>query len=78
MTVSEGTNILVGTDPEKILQATEDILAGKIKAACVPPLWDGRAAERIVEVLLKSLTREEATAAVLQQDLCSQESNFPT
>jgi UDP-N-acetylglucosamine 2-epimerase (non-hydrolysing) len=51
--ISEGTNLLIGTDPRKILTAAQDILAGRSKAGHVPPLWVGRAAERIVEVLLR-------------------------
>jgi UDP-N-acetylglucosamine 2-epimerase (non-hydrolysing) len=53
VTISEGINLLVGTDPRKILTATQDILAGRSKAGRVPPLWDGRAAERIVEILFR-------------------------
>jgi UDP-N-acetylglucosamine 2-epimerase (non-hydrolysing) len=52
VTVSQGTNLLVGTDPRNIIAAARDILAGKRKAGRVPPLWDGKAAERIVEVLI--------------------------
>jgi UDP-N-acetylglucosamine 2-epimerase (non-hydrolysing) len=53
ITISEGTNLLVGTDPRKILAAAHEILAGRSKAGRVPPLWDGKAAERIVEILLR-------------------------
>jgi UDP-N-acetylglucosamine 2-epimerase (non-hydrolysing) len=59
ITVSQGTNVLVGTDPAKILAATQDILDGKSKAGRIPPLWDGKAAERIVEILLRALPRRE-------------------
>jgi UDP-N-acetylglucosamine 2-epimerase (non-hydrolysing) len=52
VTVSQGTNLLVGTDPRNIIAAAGDILAGKRKAGRVPPLWDGKAAERIVEILI--------------------------
>ena len=52
VTVSQGTNLLVGTDPRNIMAAAGDILAGKRKAGRVPPLWDGKAAERIVEILI--------------------------
>lgn len=55
ITVSEGTNQIVGTDPAKILNSTRAILAGKTKAGRIPPLWDGRASERIVEVLLREI-----------------------
>jgi UDP-N-acetylglucosamine 2-epimerase (non-hydrolysing) len=53
ITISQGTNQLVGTDPRKILAAAEAVLAGKAKPGRIPPLWDGHAAERIVEVLLR-------------------------
>lgn len=52
ITVSEGTNQLVGQDSTKIVAAARQILAGKTKRGHVPRLWDGHAAERIVEILL--------------------------
>jgi len=57
VTISEGTNLLVGTDPAKIVAAARDVLAGKGKAGRIPPLWDGNAASRIVEVLLRAVPR---------------------
>jgi UDP-N-acetylglucosamine 2-epimerase (non-hydrolysing) len=53
ITISEGTNLLIGTDPAKILAAAQQVLAGKGKPGRIPPFWDGHAAERIVEVLLR-------------------------
>lgn len=53
-TVEMGTNYLVGTRPEAILEAAGEILAGKGKKGAVPPLWDGRAAERIARILLSN------------------------
>jgi UDP-N-acetylglucosamine 2-epimerase (non-hydrolysing) len=53
ITISEGTNQLIGTDPAKILAAAQQLLAGKGKPGRIPPFWDGHAAERIVEVLLR-------------------------
>jgi UDP-N-acetylglucosamine 2-epimerase (non-hydrolysing) len=53
VTIIEGTNILVGTDPERIVKEARRILAGETKAGQVPELWDGRAAERIVRILLE-------------------------
>jgi UDP-N-acetylglucosamine 2-epimerase (non-hydrolysing) len=64
VTISKGTNILVGTDPDKIRAAALDILAGKRKTGGIPPLWDGKAAERIVKVLLALVPRREATIVV--------------
>ncbi len=61
ITISEGTNLLVGTQPEKIVAAARKVLSGKSKAGRVPALWDGHAAERIVEILLRELPgRKEA------------------
>jgi UDP-N-acetylglucosamine 2-epimerase (non-hydrolysing) len=51
VTVSHGTNRIVGTDPARIV--AESLLALEQPPAPRerPPLWDGRAAERIVRVL---------------------------
>jgi UDP-N-acetylglucosamine 2-epimerase (non-hydrolysing) len=51
VTVEEGTNRLVGTDPAKIIAAGLDALAAPPAAGRVPQLWDGRAAARILDVL---------------------------
>ena len=51
VTVSHGTNTLVGTDSRHILDATSAVLGGKAKTGRVPELWDGRAAERIADIL---------------------------
>jgi UDP-N-acetylglucosamine 2-epimerase (non-hydrolysing) len=61
ITISEGTNLLVGTDPAKIVAAARGILAGKGKLGRIPPLWDGHAAKRIVEILLKVVPRTRAS-----------------
>ena len=52
ITVELGTNVVVGTDPQKIVNAAAAALngAGK-KIAQQPPLWDGRTSERILDVL---------------------------
>ena len=52
VTITEGTNILVGPYPDKIVAAAIDILNGNIKTGSIPKYWDGRAAERIVEIFL--------------------------
>src|ERR1700733_8698909 len=51
VTVTKGTNRIIGQDPEKMLAATKDILAGHEKKRQQPDLWDGHAAERIVQIL---------------------------
>ena len=51
ITVSEGTNILAGLDPARIVEIAQRVLADP-PAARRPELWDGHAGERIAEVLL--------------------------
>ena len=51
ITESMGTNVLLGLAPERIREAPELIARARERPHHVPPLWDGRAAERIVEVL---------------------------
>jgi UDP-N-acetylglucosamine 2-epimerase (non-hydrolysing) len=50
-TCTIGTNELLGTDPKAIKPAMETLFSGKWKKGGIPELWDGRAAERIVDVL---------------------------
>jgi UDP-N-acetylglucosamine 2-epimerase (non-hydrolysing) len=64
VTISQGTNLLVGTDPGKIVSAARDILAGNTKTGRIPPLWDGKAAERIVQILLQLVQRQPSSVAV--------------
>jgi UDP-N-acetylglucosamine 2-epimerase (non-hydrolysing) len=54
VTISMGTNRLVGVDPEKIRRAAFEVLNDRTSKEDkkIPPLWDGRAAERICDVLL--------------------------
>ena len=53
VTVEIGTNRLVGRDPARILAAYREVAQGGGSAGEIPPLWDGRAAHRIVDVLRK-------------------------
>jgi UDP-N-acetylglucosamine 2-epimerase (non-hydrolysing) len=50
-TCTVGTNELVGTDPKNVKPALERLMSGNWKKGAIPELWDGKAAERIVEVL---------------------------
>jgi UDP-N-acetylglucosamine 2-epimerase (non-hydrolysing) len=63
ITVDEGTNVLAGTDSRRIFACAKDILDGNAKAGRRPNLWDGRAAERIVEILATDLTQSNTIAA---------------
>jgi len=60
VTVSLGTNVLVGRNPDKLRSELSRVLAGKAKKGTVPPLWDGHAGERIA-ALLAGETRKAAS-----------------
>jgi UDP-N-acetylglucosamine 2-epimerase (non-hydrolysing) len=51
ITVAEGTNTLAGNDPARILAACDEILRNGGRAGRIPELWDGKASERIAEVM---------------------------
>jgi len=51
VTITHGTNVLAGTDGPGIRDAIARARAGRAAPASPPPLWDGRAAERIADVL---------------------------
>ena len=55
ITVSEGTNTIVGSQPEKILFEAEKVLGGDGKSGRTPTLWDGRAASRILDILKRDV-----------------------
>ncbi len=52
VTVTIGTNVLVGDDLELLRASVRDVIAGRAKRGAIPPLWDGRASERIADELL--------------------------
>ncbi|MBP5776348.1 MAG: UDP-N-acetylglucosamine 2-epimerase [Prevotella sp.] len=51
-TVSVGSNVLVGEDPMKLRDALSQLLSGNWKKCALPDRWDGRTAERILQILL--------------------------
>jgi UDP-N-acetylglucosamine 2-epimerase (non-hydrolysing) len=51
VTVSLGTNVVVGQDRKKLSSELLKIVEGKAKKGVIPPLWDGYAGERIADVL---------------------------
>jgi UDP-N-acetylglucosamine 2-epimerase (non-hydrolysing) len=53
VTVDEGTNILVGRDFTRLRAVVADTLGGKSKQGRRPSMWDGKAAERICDILAK-------------------------
>jgi len=55
ITAEIGSNRVVGTDPAKIIDAYRQVVNGGWREPGTPPLWDGRAAKRIVDILLDKL-----------------------
>jgi UDP-N-acetylglucosamine 2-epimerase (non-hydrolysing) len=55
VTVSLGTNTIVGSDPDAIRDNVEKVLAGRAKVGVIPELWDGHASERTAKVLIEYL-----------------------
>jgi UDP-N-acetylglucosamine 2-epimerase (non-hydrolysing) len=55
VTVEVGTNHLVGDDFIEAERVVNEILSGKKKKGKIPELWDGKASDRIIEILVKDL-----------------------
>ncbi len=55
ITITAGTNTLVGVDPAHIVAEVRSILDGKNVVGHIPELWDGHAAERIVRILREQM-----------------------
>jgi UDP-N-acetylglucosamine 2-epimerase (non-hydrolysing) len=51
VTVEIGTNEIVGSNVTRIIEMTNEILAGRIKKGQIPELWDGKAAQRIIDII---------------------------
>ena len=52
-TVNVGSNVLVGEDADKLFEQVKKMVSGEWKKCALPDRWDGRTAERIVQILLK-------------------------
>jgi UDP-N-acetylglucosamine 2-epimerase (non-hydrolysing) len=57
VTIEQGTNHLAGTNPERVLSIALDLLACPREVKRAPELWDGRASERIADVLEAKVAR---------------------
>lgn len=55
VTMTEGTNILAGTEPYRIKEAFEQATRSKHIRSRILELWDGKTGERIVRILLETL-----------------------
>lgn len=56
ITITEGTNVLVGPDPNKIRVAAAEVMDNPPSQRC-PELWDGKAGDRIAKVILSELSK---------------------
>jgi len=54
-TIEHGSNHMVGTAPDRIINTARSILGGPPRATGTPPLWDGKTATRIVTILREQL-----------------------
>jgi len=61
ITIDVGTNVLIGADRQRLLSELDQVIAGTFKSGAQPPLWDGLAAPRIVEILRNELGAEKLT-----------------
>ena len=52
-TITLGSNVLVGEDPQRLHEEVERMVGGQWKKCALPDRWDGRTAERIVKILLE-------------------------
>jgi UDP-N-acetylglucosamine 2-epimerase (non-hydrolysing) len=52
VTITYGTNILVGPNPGRMLDEALRLLAAPRRRSTPPPLWDGHAGERIADILV--------------------------
>ncbi|MRR15272.1 MAG: UDP-N-acetylglucosamine 2-epimerase (non-hydrolyzing) [Deltaproteobacteria bacterium] len=68
ITVMEGTNILVGDNPDKMYLEAQKVLDGQARHGRCPELWDGKTAERIVKILAKHVLSN--ADAILSQSGC--------
>ena len=56
MTVSHGSHEVIGIVSERLVAESNKVLNGTFKKGKRPDLWDGKAAERIVDVLVESFS----------------------
>ena len=53
ITIERGTNVLVGSDPKRIVSEVDAVLRGDAKRGSLPELWDGHAGDRIARAVVE-------------------------
>ena len=56
VTVAVGTNVLLGLNVDAVVKASREALHGRHKRGAIPELWDGHAADRIIDILARKFT----------------------
>ena len=59
ITVEKGTNKIIGNEESKIVEEFNEIINGKINSHDIPELWDGNAAERIIEIINEKIINDK-------------------
>jgi UDP-N-acetylglucosamine 2-epimerase (non-hydrolysing) len=57
VTLESGTNILVGQNPISLQNEIKKIMSGRQKKGLIPPLWDGKTSNRILDIILRHFSR---------------------
>jgi UDP-N-acetylglucosamine 2-epimerase (non-hydrolysing) len=52
ITVKMGSNVMIGRDMDRLRIELASVIDGRRRSSCIPPLWDGHAAERIAAILV--------------------------
>ena len=60
VTIEDGTNVLVGSNPERIVKEFNKVSHGELKLHSSPRYWDGNAAKRILKVLFDDFCPEQS------------------
>jgi UDP-N-acetylglucosamine 2-epimerase (non-hydrolysing) len=67
ITITHGTNRLVGVDPARVAAAMDAVVRGGSESAAIPELWDGHASERIWRVLLERAGETTPAASLMAE-----------
>jgi UDP-N-acetylglucosamine 2-epimerase (non-hydrolysing) len=65
ITISVGSNVLIGRDLEALRRQLGHALEGRFKSSAVPELWDGSASQRIAELIARDVDSARHSAAVV-------------
>jgi UDP-N-acetylglucosamine 2-epimerase (non-hydrolysing) len=68
VTISEGTNRLVGIDKAQIITAVEETICCGIGQPRIPEMWDGKAGERIIDLICR-FSRSHSDREMIRQKM---------